>query len=289
MPAIRQPLRQRCNVKLNVITDIPPEDVRLLEDIGRVYEDDVYSRNKYRRRTARDVSVPFITKKMAAERERPTTPQLHPVSLSAAQRLQSLHELLPYLFVSFHNGDHLPPEVVTEDGAAFTHIIKITHESSKREAGAVDIGRDTKRGLHTLVLVVPTSAPRHHACRGRRVRTAGTRNTTLLTEYQLLAARDFLSLSLPYYSEVHPTEVLEGPIGPADRVRVLITAPAGEGAAADVMSVATCYITFVSGASAQTVVECIDSEEGVPGCWRDVIGKGEGGMRLIDHAAVMEE
>jgi hypothetical protein len=201
--------------------------------------------------------------------------------------LQSLHELLPYLFISFHTGKHLPTEVVTEDGAAFTHIVKITHETSKRKAGVVDVGRDMKRGLYTLILVVPASAPRR--CRGRRVRATSERNTTLLTAYQLLAARDFLSLALPYYSATHPNDVLEGPIGSADRVRVLVTAPAGEGAATDVMSVAACYITFVTEDSAHTVMECIDKEEEVPAIWRDVIGEGENGIRLIDRAAVLGE
>ena len=286
MPAIRQPLRQRCNIQLNVFTDIPPEEV--LETTRRVYEEDVSSRRKSRRHV-RDVSIPFT--KMTTGRKNPTTPQLHPVSMSAAQRLQSLHELLPYLFISFHNGNHLPAEVVTEDGAAFTHIIKIAHETSKSEAGVVDIGRDIKRGLHTLILFVPTSAPRprRRAPGGRRVRSTGERNITLLTEYQLLAARDFLSLSLPYYSEARPTEVLKCPVSSADQVRVLITAPAGEGAAADVMSVAACYITFVSGVSTQTVLECIDDEKRVLDVWKDVVGEREGGIRLIDHAAMLGE
>lgn len=279
MPAIRQPLRQRCNVKLNVFTDIYPE-------VLQAYEEDVPLRNRSRRHV-RDVSIPFT--KMAAGRRNPTTPRLHPVSMSAAQQLHELHELLPYLFLSFHNGNHLPTQVVTDDGAAFTHIIKIAHETSKKEAGVVNIETDNKRGLHILILVVPTSAPRRRAPGGRRVRTTGERNITLLTEYQLLAARDFLSLSLPYYSEARPNELLEGPVHSADRVRVLVTAPTGGGAAADIMSVAACYITFVSGVSAQTVLECIDKEEGVSDVWKDVIGHREGGIRLIDHAAMLGE
>jgi hypothetical protein len=283
MPAVRQPLRQRCNVRLNVYTAIPPEEV--LETSARVYDEDVSAQTKSRRPVP-DVSVPFNG--IAAGKKNPFTPLLHPVSKSAAQRLQSLHELLPYLFVSFHTGNHLPTEVVTDDGAAFTHIVKITHQTSKRKAGLVEVSRDVKRGLHTLILAVPTSTPRRHG--RRRVRTTGERNTTLLTEYQLLAARDFLSLALPYYSETHPaSEVLEGPIGSADRVRVLVTATAGEGAAADVMSVAVCYITFVSGESAQTVLECIEKEEEVPAIWKDVIGEGEAGIRLVDCAAMMGE
>jgi hypothetical protein len=281
MPAIRQPLRQRCNVRLNVITAIPPEDD--LEALRHVCDGDPTSRSKSHRLVP-DVRVPFSG--VAAGKKDPA-PRLHPVSASAARRLQSLHELLPYLFISFHTGNHLPNEVVTEDGAAFTHIVKITHETSKRKAGVVDVGTDTKRGLYTLVLVVPTSAPRRH--RGRRVQSFGERNATLLTEYQLLAARDFLSLALPYYSETRPNEDLEGPVGSADRVRVLVTAPAGDGAAADVMSAAACYITFVSGESAQTVLECIEKEEEVPTLWKDVIGEGEDGIRLLDRAAMIGE
>lgn len=276
MPAIRQPLSQRCNVRLNVITAIPPEEDL---DSGYVCDEDVSSRL---RPILMDVRVPYN----GVAGKRNPTPKLHPVSKSAAQRFHSLHELLPYLFVSFHTGSHLPTEVVTEDGAAFTHIVKITHETSKRKAGIVEVGRDTKRGLYTLILAVPTSAPRRRG--RRRVRTTGERNTTLLTEYQLFAARDFLSLALPYYSQTHLSEILEGPIGSADRVRVLVTAPAGEGSATDVMSVAACYITFVSGDSAQSVLECIDKEEEVPAVWKDVVGESDG-IRLIDHAAIMGE
>jgi hypothetical protein len=282
---MRQPLRQRCNVKLNVFTAITPEKV--IETYSDVYKRDTSSQNKSRR-PAPDVKVPF--NEMAAGNVNPMipmTPRLHPVSKLAAQSLQSLHELLPYLFVSFCTGGHLPTEVITDDGAAFTHIVKIAHETSQRQAGLAEIGRDVKRGLHTLVLFIPNSAPQRRGMRG--VRNVGKRMTTLLTEYQLLAARDFLSLALPYYSETHPaSEVLEGPIESADRVRVLITAPAEDGAATDVMSVAVCYITFVSEESAQIVLECIKKEEEVPGTWKDVIGEADG-IRLINYAAVMGE
>jgi len=283
MPVIRKPLRERCNVQLNVFTEISTEQYY----DGQVYDDDVFSRVK-RRRPVPDVRVPFNG--VVAGKKSPFIPRLHPVTVSTARRLQALHELLPYLFISFHTGNQLPAEIIANDGTTFTHIIKITHATATRKAGTVDIKRDAKRGLFSLALVVPTSSSSSHRRGRRRVKsTKGERNTTVLTEYQLLVARDFLSLALPYFSEMRPNDDITGPVPSADQVRVLVTAPAGDGAAADIMSVVVCYIAFVSGESAQFVLECIEKEEEVHGLWKGVIGEGEDGIQLIDYAAVLGE
>jgi hypothetical protein len=278
MPAARQPLRERCNVKLNVATAISVQE----SFNTPVYDDDVFTK---RRRHVPDVRVPFTN--AVAEKKNAIMPRLHPVNPSAARGLQSLHELLPYLFISFHTGNRLPAQVITKDGTTFTHIVKITHATPKRKAGTMDIGEDAKRGLYTLTLVVPTSPLRGRG--RRRVRSRGKVCATILTDYQLLAARDFLSLALPYYSEARPKNPIPGPVGSADQVRVLVTAPAGDTAATDVMTIAACYITFVSRVCAQTVLECIEKEEEVPWYWKGIIGEGKDGFSLIDYVAEMGE
>jgi hypothetical protein len=280
MPAIRKPLRDRCNVHLKVVTAIPTEES--LDTPLHKPKGDVPLRSRKLRRPIPDVSVPYSN---PVKQYAPEGPRLYPVNPRTVRGLQSLHKLVPYLYLAFHEGSQLPQSLVTNDGTAFTHIIKIAHATEQRMAGTVEVKIDPKRGLHSLVLVIPTTPP--HRRGRRRVRSKGERNTTVLTDNQMLAARDFLSLALPYYLEAHPRDDI--PTASADVARLLITAPASDGAASDVMSVAVCYLSFASEESVETVLGYVDNEEDIPYAWRDVVGEGEDGVGLLNRIAGLVE
>jgi hypothetical protein len=274
MPATRLPLRERCNVALSVFTTI--STCSAIES----FDTPDYSRRHGRKRRKglkHDTAegVPHATGIVKVSR----IPQGQP--LRNDHCLKSLHELIPYLFLAFSEGN--TKSLNTPTASEFTHIVCITRPNSGNKAGRTELQYDSKCDVHTLDFTVPLSTPK----RGRRqARGKGKeRDGTLLTKYQLLAARDFLSLALPYYSQAHPID--QDPTTSADIVRLLITAPSGEGGAVDIMAVAVCYLAFASGESVETVLKYINQEEVVGDVWKDVIGLGEGGVRFVEKVAMM--
>ncbi|KAG6876493.1 hypothetical protein C0992_012781 [Termitomyces sp. T32_za158] len=159
--------------------------------------------------------------------------------------------------------------VLNPNQLAILYLIFTLYTHQLPKAGKYDLRADSKRGLLLLDLVIPAPVV------SKDKADKGYRTKTILTEHQLLVARDFLALALPYYAEAHPR--LRVPIynSYSDSMRVLITAPEGEGTAADVMSIAVCYLAWASEQLARTVVECIKTEEEVPMIWRGAIGEDE--------------
>ncbi|RDB16922.1 hypothetical protein Hypma_002390 [Hypsizygus marmoreus] len=278
MPALHQSLRERCNIQLKVETAIPTS----VDFDTPLYDDEVFTRGRTRtRKPIPDVRVPYAKQKKtdpAVASMLTVGPKLYPVGPAISKDLRSLHELVPYVYVSLHEGMHLPCALVARDGTAFTHIVKITHETEKRPAGAVQLMVAPEQGLYTLVLAVPVPDTSDASKKGERT-------CTILTEYQLLMACDFLALALPYYSAAHPRDDI--PVASADRVRVLISAPVGAGASADVMSVAVCYLSFASEEPAETVLGYIKAEEEVLRVWREAVGEGAGGVEFVERVARM--
>ena len=285
MLSIRTPLRERCNVQLKVWTAIP---TKLSDDSPSSDEDDdVFfgGRLLYRRGFNAPNKMTFDI----------AGPALHPLNRLTARGLLSVYKLVPDIFLALHTGKRLPSSLTTEHGAAFTHIIHIAHPTSTREAGGIHLHLDANRGLHILTLPVPPSSPvtGPTAARGRSRKVTSSGTGTSLTENQLLAARDFLSLALPYFSEAHPPDDLpvDASLGDDDDddddVRVLVTAPVGDGAARNVMSAVLCYLTYTSRKDTETVVGCIKAERGVPVVWRD--GMQREGLGFIERVATMGE
>lgn len=259
MPAIRKPLRERRNVQLNVKTAIPPSP----DDYYYYYDDDFARPSRTKTRKACDARIPYTK---VASRKCTTVPRLYHIHTPTTEGLSSLHRLVPYIYVGFHD-KHLPPSIVSDDGALFTHIIKITpaSETHKYKPGHCDLQVDLERGLCCLVLTAPGSV--------RENAKEEPRKKTVLTKEQLLLARDFMALALPYYAEAHPRADI--PTTSADNVRVLVTAPEQPAAAADIMSVVACYLTFASEEPAETVVGYIKIEEDVPEVWKGAVAGRE--------------
>ncbi|KAF8069979.1 hypothetical protein FPV67DRAFT_995435 [Lyophyllum atratum] len=272
MPAIRQSLRDRCKVQLHVKTAIPASD-----DDYYYYDDEINKRGRSRMRKYTDVCVPY--NKASIKKSNAAQARLYPIDTPTTEGLHQLHRLVPYIYVGFYDAEHLPPSIVSDDGALFTHIVKITHASKTQKPGHCDLQVDIERGLCCLKLVVPGPCPESKA---KENTAEGQSRKMVLTEEQLLLARDFLALALPYYAEAHPRDDI--PWGSADIVRILIAAPAGEGAAADIMSIVACYLTFASEEPAETVVEYIKVEEDIPKVWTQGV-EGREAVRLIAKIA----
>ncbi|KAG2338275.1 hypothetical protein BDR05DRAFT_969347, partial [Suillus weaverae] len=97
---------------------------------------------------------------------------------------------------------------------------------------------------------------------------------TALSASQLLAARDYLSLIMPYSSCVVPKHP------PRSKVQLLIVAPADR--AVDVISVVVCYLAFASGYHADTVMQCI-GEEKYDEVWKG--GISQEGLDFVERIA----
>jgi len=285
MPAIRTPLRERCNVQLKVWTTIPTE---VSDDFPSSDEDDdIFFGGRVRApyRKGRGFNAP---NKLSFDI---TGPALHPLNHLTARGLLSVYKLVPDIFLALHTGKRLPSSLATEHGAAFTHIIHITHSTSTREAEEINLHLDANRGLHILTLPVPppslvSNCAGPTVARGRSSKVTSSGTKTGLTENQLLAARDFLSLALPYFSAAHPPDDLPDDTS-SDDVRILVTAPVGDGAARNVMSAVLCYLTYTSRKDTETVVGCIKAERGVPAVWREGMQRRGEGLRFIERVATM--
>jgi len=248
--------------------------------------------------------------------------------------LQSMHEFLPFLFIAFSNGQYTPASLKASYGIGFTHIVKIAYPSLLSDdcPGSISTSVNKKTGVQTLTLTI--AAPQSHSrsssassgygdsmntspsrrrLKGRRHARTGVsqRMFTLLTEEQLLAARDFLSLALPYYLEARPSTMKVT----SENVAVLITAPGGskpafgmddmeelgldgfgrasdnngsdKDGAADIISAITCYLSFASETPVETVLAYIDEEECLGDEWKDAISRDEDGVGFVQKVVEM--
>lgn len=254
MSALRVPLRERRNVQLFIYTDIPYDE----DDQSPATWFHCYSTKSIdpRRRdvphSKKQERYFFGPRQLTFDH---ISPALIPVNHLTTNKLISLHELLPKIYVSLHPGRHIPRSIVTSYGSTFTHIVRICHEIEDGKKPVVHM--DRKCGLQILNVAVPKRPLIRSLVPKSEVRE------TVLTRTQLRVARDFLALALPYVPRTEETPKFDG------GVRTLITAPAGPGAAADVMAVAICYLAFTSRYGVQGIAEIIRSErQTIPATWR---------------------
>ncbi|KAG6865208.1 hypothetical protein C0991_004517 [Blastosporella zonata] len=310
MPAIRarKPLRERCNVQLNVKTSIPNEiydDYLFTPDTptpictppprvgrGRTTQRKPLADTTNLKKTAnmnRNIKKPAPKPKVLNDTG---VPRLLPMPTpTAGMEMPALHRLVPYSYVGFHRGPYLPRSIISANGSLFTHIVKITYASGVEgdlQAGDVNLQVDLARGLILLALIVPApdddKQDVNHC--DYEEEEISKRTITVLTESQLLVARDFLALALPYYAEAHPNSDVSAAKRSADSVRVLLTAPEGNNTEADIMSVAACYLAWASEEPVATVLEYIGYEEEVPTVWKEAV-RGEDAVRLVAKVATL--
>ena len=290
MPVVRQPLRQRCNVQLSVITCLSDNKY---DDISK---DECPVRGRSRKRHARKIAasrkrkfksphsssaLTFVKDKAAV-----TIPSLPFPRSRGNHHLQSYCELIPFLSIAFSDGlfdpSTLLPSTTSASLIPFTHFIRIQYQTPLLNPGLAWSEYHLKTGTSVLNLVIPTPHPLQYT------------EQTLLTEHQLLLSRDFLSLALPYYCRSEPP-VWTNELSSADMVHVLITAPPGPAgcigpsSAVDVMSIVVCYLTFAGGEETTTVVQCVDGEVGafelgLANVWKGRV-KGDG-VEVIQRTAL---
>jgi len=290
MPVVRQPLRQRCNVQLSVVTCVS-DNTYISKDESHIRG---RSRTCHKRKTAakkrkfgstHPSSAPAYLKGEVAV----TIPSPLPLSRSRGNHhLQSYCELIPFLSIALSDGLFDPttllPPTTSESFIPFTHFITIQYATPLLNPGLAWSEYHLKTGISVLNLVVPTTRQ-------------SELEQTLLTEHQLLLSRDFLSLALPYYSRFQPPIWASNDLPSADMAHVLITAPPGSvgcigsssSSVVDVMSIVVCYLTFAGGEETATVVECVDGEVdafelGLADVWKGKV-KG-GGVEVIQKVAM---
>ncbi|KAJ7648110.1 hypothetical protein FB45DRAFT_895267 [Roridomyces roridus] len=101
-------------------------------------------------------------------------------------------EFIPYLYFSPTPN---PRPSATLPAGAWTHTLRLLPCTKSRPAGCSDLstGDVHRRGLD---LYLPSAA----------FKGSSTGDLASLTRNQLLIARDFLALALPYYASAHPSE-----------------------------------------------------------------------------------
>ena len=161
-----------------------------------------------------------------------------------------LGEIIPGMFVSFHEPNHTSAQVVRAN-RCFTHVVCITYSNdSGRIVETTTWFKDDSyvRALH-ITLPFPSSKR--------------TNSRLQLQENQIRVARDFLSLALPYSSESSPQDWTRS------STRVLITTPLGQ--PADAICVVAAYLGFASGEEVCDVLNGMESIEELPEEWKRVV------------------
>lgn len=161
------------------------------------------------------------------------------------------------LYVAFADADKIDT-LCLEAGVPFTHVLRIEHVEDP-----VAWSEETMNGV----------------CRAQALtlkchRQEKRNGYTSLSVSQLIAARDYLSLVMPYTG--HSVQKMRAP---CFNVKLLIVAPAGY--AVDVMSVVTCYLAFSSGYHAETVMHYMGEE--YDEAWKG--GISQEGLDFVERVA----
>ncbi|KAF8161634.1 hypothetical protein B0H34DRAFT_387843 [Crassisporium funariophilum] len=285
----RQPLRSRCNVKLSVLTSASDHDLYCYDqNCGKPHSRSIRDRGYTQKRVAymKDlttkpnprgiVNAPHKQKISTYTSSTPT-----PAPLECP--LEAYHELVPFLSLALsdnYNPSTTRPPITSSTASTsaipFSHFIQIHHSdptsSSPNLSKPARIWTEYTQHTSTLHLTIPDFSSGF-------VKHRPTRTYTLLTTTQLLRARDFLSLALPYYPKAVPPSI------PAtdknqDLVHALVTAPPNEGAA-DVMCVVASYLAFAGGEEPKRVIRCMDEE-----VWKMGEGMGHVWSGKVDRESV---
>lgn len=177
-------------------------------------------------------------------------------------RCYHLQELIEGLYVAFADTDQVDT-LCLEAGVPFTHVVRIeTVEDPMMFGSRSEEMMSGVCNAQKLTFKCPTWR-----------RDIGY---TALSSTQLLAARDYLSLTMPYTGDSSPKIH-----APSFDVKLLLVAPAE--CAVDMMSVVTCYLAFSSGHHAETVMKYIGEEEYYDEVWKESISRD--GLEFVERIA----
>ncbi|KIK97635.1 hypothetical protein PAXRUDRAFT_135930 [Paxillus rubicundulus Ve08.2h10] len=257
-PKPRLSLRERCRVSFTVQTAPFNESP---ETQARIYQTLEPRKNNLPRRSVR-VRVPTPPPYPIALEDVFDTPDAGPSDYLTEK--SHLEEIIHGLFVAFADDDFEAAALRTYEHREFSHIVQVTLGPE----GEVVAGR----GEETLRYGIGTQKLRL-SCPTER---SGD-GPTVLSSDQLLAARDFLSLAMPYSNYKLPFM----PKSHCD-VKLLVVAPRDR--TVDAISIVVCYLAFASGKPAATVLQYINEVEEFDVVWKgDTLGLD--GMDFVEKVA----
>ncbi|KAF9649466.1 hypothetical protein BDM02DRAFT_3186229 [Thelephora ganbajun] len=227
------PLRERCKVNLSVDTKSKQR-----RDVKR-NEPPVHSL----------LDVPVDPDSPHHYGESPVKSGLY-ASILPNGKDRCLGEIIPGMFVSFHEPSHTSAQVVHAN-RCFTHVVSISY--SNDPGRIVETSTWFKDGSHVraLHLTLPFPSSKRNS---PRLQLQGN---------QIRVARDFLSLALPYSSESAP------PDWARSSSRVLIATPSGQ--PVDAICVAAAYLGFASGEEVCDVLSEMEDIAELPREWKRVV------------------
>ena len=161
-----------------------------------------------------------------------------------------LGEIIPGVFVSFHEPNHTSAQIVRAN-RCFTHVLCISCSNGPgRIVETTSWFKDDTyvRALH-LTLPFPSSKRKHTRLQ--------------LHPNQIHVARDFLSLALPYSSASSPEDWTR------NSSRVLITTPLG--LPIDAICLVAAYLSFASGEEVCDVLSGLENVEELPMEWKPLV------------------
>ncbi|KAF5317350.1 hypothetical protein D9611_003574 [Ephemerocybe angulata] len=270
MPAHRLPLRQRCKVQLTIRTTTPFQfeftNCPVIDRSGYLHLKAIRAGAKRGATTAglANPRSPAVSKRQRQE-----------------LRLDALSQLYSGICVAYCNftaTSGLDDREAEFLNGRWTHVVRIVPARYQDEVGMMAVHVNEKHGVQTLTLPVPPCpSPKPSSWAGAGVR-ARRRPRTVLTDGQLTAARDFLSLALPNRTRVQ-----------GDEVQVLITAPRGERGPVDVMAVAACYLSFGFNVSVRNVLDWVREgqySQRVHPDWKGAISENDSrGIETVERIA----
>ncbi|EGO00563.1 hypothetical protein SERLA73DRAFT_71572 [Serpula lacrymans var. lacrymans S7.3] len=173
-----------------------------------------------------------------------------------------LQEIIPGLFVAFVDSDEELSDLRANSGHNFTHIIQIAQTQEPLSGPK----RETSRHAEDIE-ILRLFLPLHPQNKGQ----------VKLQLSQLLAARDFLAIVMPYSKVAVIPYACQTP----SDVRFLVAVPSG--LPAEAMSMVVSYLTYTSGENAETVVLYMEEEDECSTVWRGNLSSEK--LRLINFVA----
>jgi len=228
MPALllnpRVPLRERCNIDLRVDTSV----------------------DRTKRCHSKKMAKPSVQTHRAKQESQPAAVGRQQPSGS---RDQCAGEVIPGIILAFHGTQDKAVKISGE--SQFTHVISISPSNTPGRAVEYSSLHHDDTHIRALHLTVPHYRPSTNASYAPRLS---------LSAFQVRAARDFLSLALPYTAESSPTA------WSTISTRLLITTPFNR--PVDAVCIVAAYLSFTSGEEVCDVLSGIDDVEELPNVWK---------------------
>jgi len=256
-PVNSRSLKERCGVTLSISTTNNPLTKNVIKVLSPKGHTQPHRNNLPRRRKPKKCFQNFNPGDDDPTVDMKPKPVASPIIEAPAPPpapLQShLQELIPGLSIAFASGstDESLPQSHTDK--PYSHIVNIIYSVEEDGSDAGTSQQTYRNGAQRLSLVLPGSA-----------KTCAGRPGLGLSDAHLRVVRDFLAEALP-------RELAEQSI--YSSVRILVSTPHGR--PTDAMCIVGCYLSFLSGKDAETVLRYVDQEEDFLSIWKGEVSEDE--------------